>query len=410
MKKYKGIMFKVIVAVFVLCIVGSGLSNVFAFELEKKKEYVIVIDPGHGGTEKGAQYGGLEEKNINILVAEAMGNELSKYDNVVVHYTHTTADETMSIKDRAEFADEVGADYFFCLHFNASGNHNFYGSEAWVTSYGRYYSEMYAFSQILLDSFEEIGLYNRGIKTKLETDGTDYYGVLRRNAEFDIPAVIIEHCHMDNYRDGDYLNEDEDFELFGQIDATTVAKFLGLKSEELGVDYSDYEVIIPEEPESSIPNDVTNPICTLSFNEEGSFIIEAFDDEHDVIYYAIGFDEDVLNYELLPWNKEEGLIEIDLDDITIEGDIMYAVVFNAFNLQSETVSLNVGDILREIQEKNNAAKETVVVFDDIIPLEGGEFYLLIAVICILISIVVTVKFVNELVKDTKKGGNDNYVM
>ena len=253
---------------------------------KEKDEIIIVIDPGHGASQKGAEYNGLEEKNINMAVSAAMAEELEKYEGIQVHLTHTSAEDEMSIRERAEFARDVEADYFFCIHFNASGNHNFYGAEAWITSYGRYYAEMKAFSEIVLQEFEEIGVYNRGIKTKLETDGTDYYGVLRRNAEFDIPAVIIEHCHMDHDEDAQFLDEDTDLVNFGNMDATAVAKFLKLKSSELGVDYTNYNVIIGEEPKEKIQNDTTQPECQIEYvtcnNEEetATFRITARDEEY----------------------------------------------------------------------------------------------------------------------------------
>ena len=45
---------------------------------------VIVIDPGHGGENLGAQVDGYTEKEMTMIVAKAMKKELENYDNVVV--------------------------------------------------------------------------------------------------------------------------------------------------------------------------------------------------------------------------------------------------------------------------------------------------------------------------------------
>lgn len=375
---------------------------------KSNEELVIVIDPGHGGSQKGADYNGIMEKDINIIVAKSMAEELSKYDGVKVVLTHESAEDEMSIKERAEFAKKVKADYFFCIHFNASGNHNFYGAETWVTSYGRYYSEMYAFSEILLKEFETIGVYDRGIKTKLETDGTDYYGVLRRGAEFDIPAVIIEHCHMDHEEDTKFLDEEKLIQ-FGQMDAVAAAKFLQLKSSETGADYSDYEVTFPEEPQIPIPNDETPPECHLTLvsmndgEEKAVFRIDASDEEYPILYYGYSLDGGETFTTLSRWNRDESFMEFELPygDCTVENII--AVVYNAYNMdaKSETVSLNeIKEHLLKLEEEERAAKEALAEAETYVVQRqtGGEIYLVIAVLCLL-GIVIAIL---GLILDIKK--------
>lgn len=364
---------------------------------EQKENIVVVIDPGHGGSQKGAEYNGLEEKDINMLVASVMAEELEKYDDVEVYLTHTSAEDEMSIKERMEFADEVDADYFFCIHFNASGNHNFYGAETWITSYGRYYAEMHTFSEILLKEFEGIGVFNRGIKTKLETDGTDYYGVLRRGAEFDIPAVIIEHCHMDNEEDTQFLNEDA-LIRFGKLDASAAAKFLGLKSSETGEDYTDFEVVIASEPEGKKKNDETPPECKVSIalldddNQTAVFRIEATDEEYPILYYGYSFDKGETFTPLYRWDRNQEYMEFVLNYSECVAEDITVVVYNAFNI-GETSSVSLKKVqeqmlILEEKKKEEAARqeETAVIIQK---QTGGEVYLVIAVLCVL-GIIVTI--------------------
>ncbi|MBR4575522.1 MAG: N-acetylmuramoyl-L-alanine amidase, partial [Lachnospiraceae bacterium] len=95
----------------------------------------IVIDPGHGGrseeadeTNSGCKYHGLEEKNVNLVTALAMYDELNEYGNVDVYLTRDV-DGELSLARRVEFADEVNADVLISVHYNASADHNFFGSE-----------------------------------------------------------------------------------------------------------------------------------------------------------------------------------------------------------------------------------------------------------------------------------------
>lgn len=74
-----------------------------------KRDIVIVIDPGHGGSNMGAEYNGVTEKEATLKVAAAMKAELEKYEGVVVYVTRTS-DEDMELAERAAFAGSVKAD------------------------------------------------------------------------------------------------------------------------------------------------------------------------------------------------------------------------------------------------------------------------------------------------------------
>ena len=85
----------------------------------------------------------------------------------------------MSLKERAEFAKAVNADFLACLHFNMSEYHTLYGSEVWIPASGPLYKKGYQFADIELNALSNLGLYNRGIKVKTESDGSEYYGILK---------------------------------------------------------------------------------------------------------------------------------------------------------------------------------------------------------------------------------------
>ena len=75
---------------------------------------IIVIDPGHGGENRGGEYGEFVEKEINPIVAQAMKEHLEKFEDVTVFLTHEV-DMDMTIKDRVAYAKEKKADFLYCL-------------------------------------------------------------------------------------------------------------------------------------------------------------------------------------------------------------------------------------------------------------------------------------------------------
>ena len=88
---------------------------------ENIKEAVVVIDAGHGGSEKGA-IGclGDEEKDINLRIANQVAELLKKHDiNVVMT---RECDANVSLEDRINIAKENFADVFVSIHLNSIGD------------------------------------------------------------------------------------------------------------------------------------------------------------------------------------------------------------------------------------------------------------------------------------------------
>ena len=85
---------------------------------------VIVIDPGHGGEDPGAQaVTGAFEDECNYIIAMAMKNELCKYDGVKVYLTRE-ADSWITNTGRAMIAAGLKADFLISLHNNSGSSTN----------------------------------------------------------------------------------------------------------------------------------------------------------------------------------------------------------------------------------------------------------------------------------------------
>ena len=55
--------------------------------------------------------------------------------------------------------------------------------------------------------------------------------------------MIIEQCHLDNQNDRMFCDEEVDMYNFARGDAVAVAKYFGLRSNDLGVDYKNYDLV-----------------------------------------------------------------------------------------------------------------------------------------------------------------------
>lgn len=267
----------------------------------------IVIDPGHGGENLGGEYEDYTEKEMTMVVADAMKKELEKYEGVTVYLTRS-GDQELSLEERCEFAADVDADFLFCLHFNLSEHHTLFGAECWVSAFGENYSKGYGFASVEMELLEELGLYSRGIKTRLGRKGLDYYGIIRHAAERDIPCVLIEHCHLDQDNDKPFYDHDEKLKAFGRLDATAAAKYFHLHSDILGVDYSGYQNVVVDVPADVVAPDSTEPdFCAIEVLEQNAdsgevtVQVSAADRDSGMLYYAYSYDGGETFSELLKW-------------------------------------------------------------------------------------------------------------
>ncbi len=91
----------------------------FIFDAAAAREFVLVIDAGHGGKDYGARGKITNEKTINLDVAHLLGNKITKaFDDVKVVYTRDD-DTFVSLKDRADIANKANGNLFISIHVNS---------------------------------------------------------------------------------------------------------------------------------------------------------------------------------------------------------------------------------------------------------------------------------------------------
>lgn len=111
MSEFIGILKKVRCVVALVCLFMS--INVSG------KQFVVVIDAGHGGGDYGALGVTTNEKTINLNVALKLGKLIDdKMDGVKVVYTRST-DRFISLQQRANIANKADGNLFISIHTNS---------------------------------------------------------------------------------------------------------------------------------------------------------------------------------------------------------------------------------------------------------------------------------------------------
>ena len=177
----------------------------------------VYIDPGHGGSDPGAvKY--IVERDVNLVMALACRDYLNA-NGVSTKMSRTSNSTDTSINSMAREANSWGADLVISIHNNAGGGDGF---EVYHTVGG---GRGKILAQNIEAEVKKIGQNSRGLKTRRDTDGTDYYGMIRLT---DAPAVICEGVFVDNATDVQIADTAEEQRAFGYAYARGILKTLGI--------------------------------------------------------------------------------------------------------------------------------------------------------------------------------------
>ncbi|ARU00515.1 N-acetylmuramoyl-L-alanine amidase [Yoonia vestfoldensis] len=95
--------------------------------------FVVVLDPGHGGIDPGAQRGGITEAHLMLEFAAEIAARLRAQDGVAVVMTRE-ADVFVPLFTRMSIARGAGADLFISLHADALEQDDAWGASVYTLS------------------------------------------------------------------------------------------------------------------------------------------------------------------------------------------------------------------------------------------------------------------------------------
>lgn len=235
---------------------NDGIATYSLDEQTKSGNVVVVLDPGHGGTDSGALGNGLQEKDLTLKIAKYCKEELEKYSGVTVYMTreddrylgNRVGDAASDLANRVDKAKEWGADLLVSIHINSGGGQGvevYYPNSNYNATIGKEGEDS---AQKILDELLKLGLKNRGIKirsTEYDTypDGSlrDWYGIIRRSKLAGFPGIIVEHAFIDNEDDAAKLKDESFLKQCGVADATGIANHFGLSKGHWELDGSQWK-------------------------------------------------------------------------------------------------------------------------------------------------------------------------
>lgn len=154
----------------------------------------IVIDAGHNGlTDPGAVFNGRRESDDVLRLAQAVGDILAQNGYDII-YTRT-GDMNQTVVQKAQLANNAGADLFISLHRNKA---------AYPEQYNGVQTLIYnrtgikpLMAENINSNLESVGFRNINVETRPDL------AVLRRTA---MPALLVEVGFIDSARDNELFD------------------------------------------------------------------------------------------------------------------------------------------------------------------------------------------------------------
>ena len=179
----------------------------------KKSGVKVVIDPGHGGYDTGASYGGYQEKDINLVMAEKLKKALEK--SGITAFLTRDDDSFLSLAERVEITNSIKPDVFISIHGNAlatskaiRGVETYY----WTSKSNRlaYYVHYHILKYIKIPDH-----YIRRAQ----------FYVIRHTPS---PAVLAELAFLSNSDDRKLLTDSQTQDLYAKALTEAILKFLDI--------------------------------------------------------------------------------------------------------------------------------------------------------------------------------------
>ncbi|MDP4090927.1 MAG: N-acetylmuramoyl-L-alanine amidase [Bacillota bacterium] len=196
--------------------VNTGSQN-------KKKQYIVVVDAGHGGVDAGAMGPSKsKEKDNTLAVALKLGKDLEDKGIKVIYTrksdkTNLPADERPNLEARTAISNNAGADLFISIHNNSSTYASISGVETYYFG-GSAKSKQLA-GTIQSQIVSSLKLKDRGIRAET-------FYVLRNTAA---PSVLVELGYITNKNEESVLKGSAYQDKYAQAITAAILKYLNIK-------------------------------------------------------------------------------------------------------------------------------------------------------------------------------------
>ena len=161
---------------------AGGSGELVLLEEQEPGTPLVVIDPGHGGSDDGCSRDGVSEDEINLQLARLLASRLQEM-GIDALLTREDNETDLSLEERVKLAEEWNADVFVSIHQNSyeKDDDSVEGIETWYSSA---LQDSRRLAQLVnMGAVDKTGAKERGL-----VESEDLY-VIR---EISMPSCLIE--------------------------------------------------------------------------------------------------------------------------------------------------------------------------------------------------------------------------
>ncbi len=208
---------------------GKSIPSVAPLMVDLKKHYTIVINAGHGGTDKGGL--GVDGKTTEAALTLELANTIKTLNqNTHINLVLTrNEDEAQSVAEVAAIANKANPDLFVSLHYNSSKNNQLSGTEIFIANPAKTnsYNAHLQFANQLANDLDDLKMPFNGIKSRKE----GVYVLQNVNC----PSVLVEAGYLSNSNDFEKIKTDEFRTQLAVAVLNGIQKYLSAKENNLKV-------------------------------------------------------------------------------------------------------------------------------------------------------------------------------
>jgi N-acetylmuramoyl-L-alanine amidase len=174
---------------------------------------VVVIDPGHGGSDRGGMPGQrIAEKGFTLDTAKRLGRVLGNGTGIKVVLTRVS-DAFVSLTERTSIANQyAGRDaVFVSIHFNAGRREGAYGIETYYNNQRGHRLAALVHPRVI----QAMASIDRGVRRR-------GYSVLRRNR---LPAILVECGFLTNHAEAARISDPRSRERLARAIADAIVRY-----------------------------------------------------------------------------------------------------------------------------------------------------------------------------------------
>ena len=213
--------------------------------MSDKKKLLVVIDPGHTGNtyNAGAVKGYYESKAVyDLSLYEKAALEKRGIDVIMTRERN----QDPGLYERGQMAVKKGRGYANVV-FESNHSNAFNGKAYGVTIIrSAHLPSSEKLANRMIDAIVKVmkpstGItYNRGVTTKTQSNGADWYGVIRGAVSGEVSQkqaqngpvhydYIVEHGFHDNQKECQFLSKQENLKAIAEAKAAVIADYFGIR-------------------------------------------------------------------------------------------------------------------------------------------------------------------------------------